>query len=486
MPIDCTIWCLLSEKRRYMEKLWRKRLLITADEKKARRRFLRLMQGFDAEDLDVLKKAVESGGLDIKQCAPGPPMETLDMELPGSSKMVTNDGEDEVVFDAKYDDSGLIPQIDKPMSMPYLCCKMWRWKELQVDAALHKLELMPWCRFGRVTINNATVSCCNPYHYGLWIKPELSHTFDEDENTGTILSNNDNTHLVRGNNLSNDTGYGGCSNSSEKFSTPKHHSRQHIENLPRPGSIMSAPTIPNITTSIEKAVPAGGGFIHKSIEMTSFPSPNSPKIYPNRVLSDDSFEEYLNTAPPPPPPDLSPVPSMGQYTNQKINQHTSVHSQALTWGRLARWEKKERVGEVISLYGEFIAVGLLAGTVFDSQDIQCDWDIDNEVSFSLIKKSETDDYEDIWLYNSGSRPLFISISSSTSNQKGDTIRRLCNGYCIRVHRIVLCPEESRVVSNVDPANTMSFLTISVGVGWGVNYQKLFLTELPCRYEVIFS
>ena len=73
-----------------------------------------------------------------------------------------------------FDDCGLIPQIDRPMSMPYLCCKMWRWKELQVDAALHRLEPLPWCRFGRVTINNATVSCCNPYHYGLWIRRKLS------------------------------------------------------------------------------------------------------------------------------------------------------------------------------------------------------------------------------------------------------------------------------------------------------------------------
>lgn len=32
----------------------------------------------------------------------------------------------------EFEDCGLIPQIDRPMSMPYLCCKMWRWKELQV------------------------------------------------------------------------------------------------------------------------------------------------------------------------------------------------------------------------------------------------------------------------------------------------------------------------------------------------------------------
>uniref|UniRef100_A0AC35GKN8 MH1 domain-containing protein n=1 Tax=Panagrolaimus sp. PS1159 TaxID=55785 RepID=A0AC35GKN8_9BILA len=72
-------------------------------------------------------------------------------------------------IDQVFDDCGLIPQIDRPMSMPYLCCKMWRWKELQVDAALHRLEPLPWCRFGRVTVNQATVSCCNPYHYALYL-----------------------------------------------------------------------------------------------------------------------------------------------------------------------------------------------------------------------------------------------------------------------------------------------------------------------------
>ncbi|ETN86515.1 MH1 domain protein [Necator americanus] len=119
------------------------------------------MRGFDAEDVEVIRKAVESGGVDAKACAPGPPMD----ERPDD--------------DQPEEDSGLIPQIDRPMSMPYLCCKLWRWKDLQVDAALHRLEALPWCRFGRVTINNATVSCCNPYHYALWIRPETSSS-DED------------------------------------------------------------------------------------------------------------------------------------------------------------------------------------------------------------------------------------------------------------------------------------------------------------------
>ncbi|PIO60516.1 MH1 domain protein, partial [Teladorsagia circumcincta] len=129
--------------------------------KTQRKRFLRLMRGFDAEDVEVIRKAVESGGVDAKACAPGPPMD----ERPDD--------------DQPEEDSGLIPQIDRPMSMPYLCCKLWRWKDLQVDAALHRLEALPWCRFGRVTINNATVSCCNPYHYALWIRPETSCS-DED------------------------------------------------------------------------------------------------------------------------------------------------------------------------------------------------------------------------------------------------------------------------------------------------------------------
>uniref|UniRef100_A0AC35TJ98 Mothers against decapentaplegic homolog n=1 Tax=Rhabditophanes sp. KR3021 TaxID=114890 RepID=A0AC35TJ98_9BILA len=454
------------------------------------------MQGFDSEDLDVLKKAVESNGIDIKQCAPGPPMETLEIELPGSSKVVTNDGEDEVMFDAKYDDSGLIPQIDKPMSMPYLCCKMWRWRALNVDAALHRLELMPWCRFGRVTINNATVSCCNPYHYGLWIRPEVSLNNEEDDDmAGTLYSKGPNQGQ-----FSSETDYTGASNASDKYSTPKHHSKQHIEVAPRPGSIMSQPSLPNGRASedvgsqaphyINEGAESGSYRSPGSMNTTRHPSTSFPKYNP--MSTEDADEEYLNNPPPPPGVQISPAPSLllqhHQFNSKSTHQQHvgSAHSQALAWGRLARWEKKERIGEVIALYGEFVAVGRLAGTVFDSQDIQTDWDVDNEVSFSLIKKSDNDNFEDIWLYNSGSRPLFLSISSASSNQKADTIRRLCNGYCIRVHRIMLCPDTGKIVSGSDPANTMSFLTISVGVGWGINYQKVYLTELPCRYEVIFS
>lgn len=40
-----------------------------------------------------------------------------------------------------FDDSGLIPQIDRAMSIPYLCCKMWRWRDLQVRS--FKLAMPP-------------------------------------------------------------------------------------------------------------------------------------------------------------------------------------------------------------------------------------------------------------------------------------------------------------------------------------------------------
>jgi hypothetical protein len=36
---------------------------------------------------------------------------------------------------------------------------------------------------------------------------------------------------------------------------------------------------------------------------------------------------------------------------------------------MARWERKERIGEMVALVGQFVAVGKLAGTVFDGQDV---------------------------------------------------------------------------------------------------------------------
>nr|CAD2207016.1 unnamed protein product [Meloidogyne enterolobii] len=71
MPCDCGFFCLFTERRRHIEVLWRKRLLVTDDERRAKRRFLTLMRGFDTEDLEILRRTVESVGIDIKQCAPG-------------------------------------------------------------------------------------------------------------------------------------------------------------------------------------------------------------------------------------------------------------------------------------------------------------------------------------------------------------------------------------------------------------------------------
>lgn len=45
--------------------------------------------------------------------------------------------------ESRGEDSGLIPQIDRPMSMPYLCCKLWRWRELQVRHLIDEYRLKP-------------------------------------------------------------------------------------------------------------------------------------------------------------------------------------------------------------------------------------------------------------------------------------------------------------------------------------------------------
>ncbi|KJH53568.1 hypothetical protein DICVIV_00313 [Dictyocaulus viviparus] len=36
--MDCGLWCVFSERRRHIERLWRRRLLVTSDERRARRR----------------------------------------------------------------------------------------------------------------------------------------------------------------------------------------------------------------------------------------------------------------------------------------------------------------------------------------------------------------------------------------------------------------------------------------------------------------
>lgn len=87
---------------------------------------------------------------------------------------------------------------------------------------------------------------------------------------------------------------------------------------------------------------------------------------------------------------------------------------------------------------------------------------------------------------SGDKPLFLSVSHSAANQRTDTIRRLTPGYCIRVHRNPLMPDSGRTIRSLDPANSVAYLTISVGIGWGINYQRLYVTDTPCRYEIMFS
>uniref|UniRef100_A0A7E4ZWZ9 Mothers against decapentaplegic homolog n=1 Tax=Panagrellus redivivus TaxID=6233 RepID=A0A7E4ZWZ9_PANRE len=559
MPLDCGLFCLFTERRRYVEILWRRQLLTTADEKKARRRFRNLMKGFDSEDLEVLKRAILSNGADIKACAPGPPMDEDDEEdelLPGISAValppmilpngapavsrttsirhvsgaaagdtagavelahilpstsrsgqsagtrrassiarrasgvsaprrktnnnnirVNNPYQTLVVSDENangqltvlqgigetengelmnaegaFDDSGLIPQIDRPMSMPYLCCKMWRWRELQVDAALHRLEPLPWCRFGRVTINNATVSCCNPYHYGLWIRPELTESSEDQSVTGIMANGNG---PIADFSTTTDTGYGD-EVTTTTIGMPAPHSHSHLH------------SVSFVKTRRDYAGTNGNGTISLGL---GGPSTSA------------TFDDPPSDVPPPVPPyDTTPL-----VNHVGSGSPPPIHTHAVAWAKLARWERRERIGEVVSLVGKFVALGRLAGTVYDGQDVKLDWDIDNNVSFALIRRMESEFYEDVWLYNSGDKPLFICLSHP---HKSENLRRLSSGYCIRVHRIPIDPDSARsnppTTHLCDPASNLAVLTISVGGGWGINYQRLYVTDMPCRYEVIFS
>ncbi|CAI4231283.1 unnamed protein product [Auanema sp. JU1783] len=452
--MDCGLWCVFSERRRHVERLWRRRLLVTSDERRARRRFLRLMRGFDAEDVEVIRKAVESGGVIAKACAPGPPMD----ERPDD--------------DMPEEDSGLIPQIDRPMSMPYLCCKLWRWKDLQVDAALHRLEALPWCRFGRVTINNATVSCCNPYHYALWIRPETSCADDESSVDDLVV--------------------GGPHSSAYHTTTTTLPSM--TSTAARRRSQAHASTL---TTN-----PLSNGHLqyrtHMASTMHYHQRPTDIDIQPLTVTNSiGNANELPDHAPPsvpastpPEPPDSPPCSS-----NRSSPSHNFLHQQSSAWGRLTRYERKEKVAETVQLTGQFAAVGILSNSVHDAQAICSDWDTRNEVSFALIRQAEplgSDGPEDVWLYNSGTRPLFICVTPSPSS-RADTLRRLSPGYCIRVHRGE--PSSSAPASerthhhhrrhSRDPALLHGNLIISVGKGWGPNYSRLYVTDIPCRYEITF-
>uniref|UniRef100_A0A914I288 Mothers against decapentaplegic homolog n=1 Tax=Globodera rostochiensis TaxID=31243 RepID=A0A914I288_GLORO len=709
MPWDCGLLCLFTERRRHIEVLWRRRLLVTDDERKAKRRFLNLMRGFDTEDLDVLRKAIETGGVNIKQCAPGPPMDLVEEREASSGSSGEEEGEpemmpgcsttivstrprhsikqmerDRILFqrqrfptvasiqhqpassssggmtmlppttptattvpisagtsgaaavvplqppqgigssayqrrysthreqqlqqqrnrrdskfsrrfavyttednagnslrpltttiitsaagtarspsssDAELDteenvptstgrrrrhhqqhqrhqrlsvesadigtaasparrrevppltnpDAGLIPQIDKPMSMPYLCCKMWRWKDLQVDAALHRLDPLPWCRFGRVTINNATVSCCNPFHYGLWIKPETVSTLSDEQSVASGV-------LVNGG------------------------QRQQQYDTTTGSPITATTTILGDTTighvrsafqhSLQAARAASTAYGDANDELPPQTPPPAPPAQATMLVgnstSDWHHQQMGNHL-----GGTTMVPSMATTPNRRISH--SVHCQAMSWGRMARWQHNERVGDVVTLLGQFAVVGRMAGTVFDGQDVKTAWDVDNAASFALLRQSSdemSEALDEVWLYNSSDQPLFLCISRNIARAAGSTvnpsaaaqvpnIRRLSPGYCVRVHRISTRPttmpdhlasssplhqhigndlssfgpmimpsppptELMPMLSTAQPnAAALSLLTISVGAGWGANYECRCVTDLPCRYEVIF-
>jgi hypothetical protein len=72
------------------------------------------------------------------------------------------------------------------------------------------------------------------------------------------------------------------------------------------------------------------------------------------------------------------------------------------WGKIARWHFNERIGDVITLIGQFALIGQLAGTVFDGQDVKCPWDLDNFTSFALIRQPSDESseiFDEVWLYN---------------------------------------------------------------------------------------
>uniref|UniRef100_A0A915PA14 Mothers against decapentaplegic homolog n=2 Tax=Meloidogyne TaxID=189290 RepID=A0A915PA14_9BILA len=592
-------------------------VVVTDDERRAKRRFLTLMRGFDTEDLEILRRAVESVGIDIKQCAPGPPMDLIEEResstsedeeelepeaVPGCSTTVLstrprhsmrqmerdrilfqrqrvstvaeiqpqggigtlittqqidnkqlgnyqrrystnsrynnrkisnyssgrrcavlnsplneenvkeelnissktknssikNEQEqqkqqfssrtvnappppDSIATDAETQkllplppetpggvDSGLIPQIDKPMSMPYLCCKMWRWKDLQVDAALHRLDPLPWCRFGRVTINNATVSCCNPYHYALWIRPETISS-DEQSISSGVLANGGGGATAR---LSNEA---------------------------------ADATIGHVRTAFQ----------------------HSLKSEAKNILLKQQQQNDSSSKPPPEPSQqhqliLDEI-QMGNHLPLALSAKRRISH---TWGRMARWQFNERVGDVITLIGQFALIGQLAGTVFDGQDVKCPWDLDNFTSFALIRQPSDESseiFDEVWLYNSSNQPLFVCISknavrATSSTSEAPNIRRLSPGYCIRVHRVssstninttnlsssspppLRCsPHKTIIANDISPQHfvgetttttqqqissslPVSMLTISIGSGWGANYDQKSVSNLECRYE----
>ncbi|KAI3416149.1 hypothetical protein GPALN_005698 [Globodera pallida] len=669
---DCGLLCLFTERRRHIEVLWRRRLLVTDDERKAKRRFLNLMRGFDTEDLDVLRKAIETGGVNIKQCAPGPPMDLVEEREESSGSSGEEEGEpemmpgcsttivstrprhsikqmerDRILFqrqrfptvasiqhqpassssgglppppatavpisagtsgavplqspqgigsgayqrrysthreqqlqqqrnrrdskfsrrfavyttednagnslrpltttiitsagtarspsssDAELDteenvptsagrrrrhrqrhqrlsdesadigttasparrrevppltnpDAGLIPQIDKPMSMPYLCCKMWRWKDLQVDAALHRLDPLPWCRFGRAE-TASTLSDEQSFASGVLVNGGQRQQ-QYDTTTGSPITA---TTTILG-----DATIGHVRSAF-----------QHSLQAARAASTAYGDANDELPPQTPPPAPPGQGTMLVG---------NSTSDWHQQQMGN-----HLGG---------TMVPSMATTPNRRISH--SVHCQAMSWGRMARWQHNERVGDVVTLLGQFAVVGRMAGTVFDGQDVKTAWDVDNAASFALLRQSSdemSEALDEVWLSD---QPLFLCISRNIARAAGSTvtpsaaaqvpnIRRLSPGYCVRVHRISTRPttmpdhlasssplhhhigndlssfgpmitssppatELMPMLSTAQPsAAALSLLTISVGAGWGANYECRCATDLPCRYEVIF-
>lgn len=77
-----------------------------------------------------------------------------------------------------------------------------------------------------------------------------------------------------------------------------------------------------------------------------------------------------------------------------------IREKISAWAHLYRWKEKERMDEHgVTLSGQFVAVGLLAYSVHDGQNVCNQWDIDNEVSFALIRQAGMDESQEVWLYN---------------------------------------------------------------------------------------
>ena len=145
------------------------------------------MRGFDDEDLDALcqRRRIRRSRLprlrarsaDGRRRRLAVPTKLRTYGLSGAATSAANDDDDDDPEDLQSSTAADHVRIDSTdrqadvVAVPVLhdcgvgrSCKWTRrctvWTPL------------PWCRFGRVTVNGATVSCCNPYHYALWTRRE--------------------------------------------------------------------------------------------------------------------------------------------------------------------------------------------------------------------------------------------------------------------------------------------------------------------------